>query len=88
MKRVFAVFVLTMTSATVFAQDGFSVAAEAVNETTSGPTEYSFLDDQVEGVLPKPVESLLPAEAPGETTSLIRIRASFVPELLMSVENI
>lgn len=91
MKSVLAVIVLTMAPGMVFAQTGLPAAGEAVSggiTTTAAPTEYQFPDDQVEGVVIKPFESSDVGEYHGKTTSLIHVRADFVPELLMSVENI
>ncbi len=92
MKSVLAVIVLTMTPALVFAQNGLPAAGEAVNgginTATAQPTEYDFPDDQIEGVLTKPDESQFRGELHGKTTSLIHVRANFVPELLTSVDHI
>jgi len=51
-------------------------------------TEYDFEADDVEGNLVKPDEANIGAEQHGKTSSLIKIRSDFVPEMLKSVEDI
>ncbi len=51
-------------------------------------TEYDFDDDLVEGALVKPDGALVGGELHGKTSSLIKIRADFIPELIKSVEDL
>lgn len=51
-------------------------------------TEYTFTDDLVEGDLMRPDGDMSMVRGQRETISLIRIRDTFVPEMLKSVENL
>jgi hypothetical protein len=51
-------------------------------------TEYTFTDDLVEGDLMRPDGDMALVRGRRETISLIRIRESFIPEMLKSVENL
>ena len=51
-------------------------------------TSYDFEGDDVEGALVKPDGENFNGEARGKTSSLIKIRGDFVPEMLKSVEDI
>ena len=51
-------------------------------------TEYTFTDDLVEGDLMRPDGDMAMVRGHRETISLIRIRDTFVPEMLKSVENL
>jgi len=51
-------------------------------------TTYDFEADDVEGALVKPDEANITGEQHGKTSSLIKIRADFIPEMLKSVEDI
>ena len=53
-----------------------------------GSTEYTFTDDLVEGDLMRPDGDMALVRGHRETISLIRIRDTFVPEMLKSVENL
>lgn len=76
-----------------FAQDGLPTAGEAMGNTGGGvtykkETVYDFDGDDVEGNLVKPDEANITGEQHGKTSSLIKIRADFIPEMIKSVENI
>jgi hypothetical protein len=51
-------------------------------------TEYTFTDDLVEGDLMRPDGDMSLVRGRRQTISLIRIRDTFVPEMLKSVENL
>ena len=51
-------------------------------------TEYTCTDDLVEGDLMRPDGDMSMVRGQRETISLIRIRDTFVPEMLKSVENL
>lgn len=51
-------------------------------------TVYNFDDDLVEGALVKPDGALVGGELHGKTSSLIKIRRDFIPEMIKSVEDI
>lgn len=51
-------------------------------------TTYDFEGDDVTGSLIKPDGENITAETHGKTSSLINIRADFIPEMLESVEDI
>lgn len=63
-------------SATAFAQD------EAPRETT-----YDFDGDTVEGALLRPEGDLMGSTRHGKKSSLINIRADFIPEMIRSVQE-
>lgn len=76
-----------------FAQDGLPTAGEAMgggdgNVVYKKETNYDFEADDVEGNLVKPDELGITADQHGKTSSLIKIRADFVPEMLKSVEDL
>lgn len=51
-------------------------------------TSYDFEDDNIDGALVKPDGALVGGELHGKTSSLIKIRQDFVPEMLKSVEDL
>lgn len=51
-------------------------------------TSYDFEGDDVEGALVKPDGEDINGNQHGKTSSLIKIRGDFVPEMLKSVEDI
>jgi hypothetical protein len=51
-------------------------------------TTYDFEDDMVEGELLKPEGDVLSARKRGKTSSLIKIRENFVPEMVKSVDDL
>lgn len=51
-------------------------------------TVYDFEDDVVEGNLVKPDGVVTSGELHGKTSSLIKIRADFIPEMIKSVEDL
>ncbi len=51
-------------------------------------TEYTFTDDLVEGDLMRPDGDMALVRGRRQVISLIRIRDTFVPEMLKSVENL
>jgi len=95
MKSILTVIALTIIPGAVFAQDDMPSAGEAMGGGGGGDnvvykkeTEYDFEADDVEGNLVKPDEANIGAEQHGKTSSLIKIRSDFVPEMLKSVEDI
>ncbi len=80
-------------SAPAFAQDGAGAEGEGVIVGEDGAvyeaeTNYNFEDDIVEGALLAPDGDLLTGSRHGKTSSLINIRADFVPEMVRSVEEL
>lgn len=75
MATVLAIGFLGMTESRAVAQDMPS-------------TEYTFTDDLVEGDLMRPDGDMTLVSGQRVTISLIRIRETFVPEMLKSVENL
>lgn len=77
---------------------GFASAQEAGADTIEDPntpgvvykkeTVYDFEDDVVEGAFIRPEGEYLDARRAARHSSLIRIRESFVPEMLKSAEDI
>jgi len=51
-------------------------------------TQYTFTDDLVEGDLMRPDGDMALVRGRRQVVSLIRIRDTFVPEMLKSVENL
>ena len=51
-------------------------------------TTYDFEDDYVEGQLVRPDGELVTGQRHGKQSSLIRIRADFIPEMVQSVEDL
>lgn len=51
-------------------------------------TTYDFSDDYVEGQLVRPDGELVTGQRHGKQSSLIRIRADFIPEMVQSVEDL
>lgn len=51
-------------------------------------TEYDFEGDDVTGSLIKPEGENITGETHGKTSSLLKIRADFIPEMLESVEKL
>lgn len=70
--------VLGMT-AIASAQDGSSAPAE---------TTYDFDGDTVEGALLRPEGDLMSGTRHGKESSLINIRADFIPEMIRSVHEL
>ena len=76
------------------AQDALPTAGEAMGGATGGDvvykkeTVYDFDGDDVEGSLVKPDEANITGEQHSKTSSLIKIRQDFIPEMLKSVEDI
>lgn len=57
-------------------------------EAAPAKTTYNFEDDLVTGDLVRPDGELLRVRRRGRQSSLIRIRETFVPEMLESVEDL
>lgn len=64
---------------------GFAQSAEQLYEDE---TTYDFEDDYVEGQLVRPDGELISGQRHGKESSLIRIRADFIPEMVQSVEDL
>lgn len=77
---------------------GIALAQEAGGDTVQDPSDpgvvykketvYDFEDDVVEGSFIRPEGEYLDARRAARHSSLIRIRESFVPEMLKSAEDI
>ena len=87
MKSILTVIALTIIPGAVFAQDDMPSAGKAMGGSGGGDnvvykkeTEYDFEADDD--------EANIGAETHGKTSSLIKIRSDFVPEMLKSVEDI
>lgn len=83
---------LVLTGGIAAAQDG-PVPEVAGGGTGDGTvykkeTVYDFEDDLVEGALVKPDGALVGGELHGKTSSLIKIRSDFIPEMIKSVEDL
>lgn len=84
--------ILLSTSAVAIAQDG--PQPEVGHEQEGGETEYEketvydFDGDDVTGNLVKPDGEDVQAQTHGKTSSLIKIRSDFIPEMLESVEEL
>lgn len=78
------------------AQDALPEAGDATGNATGDDdnvvykkeTTYDFEDDQIDGALVKPDGALVGGELHGKTSSLIKIRQDFIPEMLKSVEDL
>lgn len=96
MKKFIAVTTLVIMAVpfVATAQDALPTAGEAMGGTTGGDvvykkeTVYDFDGDDVEGALVKPDEANITGEQHSKTSSLIKIRQDFIPEMLKSVEDI
>ena len=95
-KLLFACVVMSLMSIpmTGFAQDDGPTAGEATGSASGGEVEYKkettydFEGDDVEGALVKPDEENITGDQHGKTSSLIKIRADFIPEMIKSVESL
>lgn len=77
-----AVTLLFLSVATAgFAQD------EAEGEAEPEETVYDFEGDTVEGALMRPDGDLMSGQRHGKESSLIDIRADFIPEMIRSVHQ-
>ncbi len=92
--KTFVVAMVMSLAPAAFAQDSLPTAGEAMGGGGGGgvvykkETVYDFDGDDVEGNLVKPDEANITGEQHGKTSSLIKIRADFIPEMIKSVENI
>ena len=71
-----------------FSLNAFPIMAAAKDTMVSNRTEYTFDDDVVTGDLVRPDDADIVVRRRGKESSLIKVRQNFVPELLMSVEDI
>ena len=95
MRSYFLNLVLTLSG---LAMPGLAWAQDAGGDTVQDPSEpgvvykketvYDFEDDVVEGSFIRPEGEYLDARRAARHSSLIRIRESFVPEMLKSAEDI
>jgi len=77
----------------VVAVGGTVAAQQAARQADPGvqykkETRYDFDDDVVEGELQRPDGQVIDARRKAKSSSLIKIRENFIPELLKSAENI
>lgn len=89
---VLAALAISLSPVLVFAQD---MPAPEVGRDQSDAnvqyqerTEYDFEGDDVTGSLIKPEGENITGRTHGKTSSLIKIRADFIPEMLESVEKL
>lgn len=80
-------------SSTTFAQTNLPKAGAATGQDSDGNvfkkvTTHDFEVDNVEGGVIRPDELGVTGEQHNKTSSLINIRANFVPELVKSAQNI
>lgn len=93
-KSLLVFFFVMLASTTAFAQDPMPDAGEAMGGgddsavTYKKETNYDFDADDIDGALVKPDGDNIDANQHGRTSSLIRIRPDFIPEMLKSVEDI
>ena len=66
----------------------FCGVAEAKPAPQKAETHYDFDDDKIEGEVFRPESSVIDSKLGPKMPSLIRMRGTFKPELLKSVENI
>jgi len=88
-----ALLTVLLLPAISLAQTPLPTAGEAMGRTTetsaSAPeTTYDFETDHVEGNIIRPLGESVGGEWHPNTSSLIRVRANFVDEMLKSVEDI
>jgi hypothetical protein len=94
MRSKFVVFLLAMVSwlptAASAQEDGADTIQDPVDPGVvyKKETVYDFEDDVVEGSFIRPEGEYLDARRAARHSSLIRIRESFVPEMLKSAEDI
>jgi hypothetical protein len=92
MKRILTLFAASSLLATVaFAQAKPAPApapAEGGNTTYKSKTVYDFDDDLVEGDLVRPDGEFIDTKKAAKHSSLIKLRADFIPEMLKSAEDI
>ena len=81
--------------AALSAQDALPEAGDTTGTATGDDnvvykkeTVYDFEDDNIDGALVKPDGALVGGELHGKTSSLIKIRQDFIPEMLKSVEDL
>jgi hypothetical protein len=76
-------------SAMIFVSVGaFAQSEQAAEPVYEEETSYDFSDDYVEGQLVRPDGDLITGQRHGKQSSLIRIRADFIPEMVQSVEDL
>lgn len=63
-------------------------AGALADEPGENVTQYSFVDELVQGDLTNPNGEVLTVRPRGERQSLVRARPHFIPELLKSVERL
>jgi len=79
---VFAGFMMVAASGAAFAQ------AKAGGDQYKSKTVYDFDDDVVEGDLVRPDGEMIDAKKGAKHSSLIKIRADFIPEMLKSADDL
>jgi hypothetical protein len=75
-----ALFSISTFAATAFAQSGGVIYEDE--------TSYDFEDEYVDGNVVRPDGELIAGQRHGKDSSLIRIRADFIPEMVRSVEEL
>lgn len=91
MRKLIATFVALsfLSIGSAFAQDKKEGDSGGKGKTEyKKKTTYDFEDDMVEGELLKPEGDVLSARKRGKTSSLIKIRENFVPEMVKSVDDL
>jgi len=77
-----------LSAATAFAQDDVVTDAENPGVVYKKETVYDFEEDVVEGSFVRPEGEYLDSRRAARHSSLIKIRESFVPEMLKSAEDL
>jgi hypothetical protein len=88
MMRIRELFVGRCAAGLLFAGAAVLAPAPVAAQDAAPETSYDFDDDLVTGDLVRPDGDLLTARRGGPRASLIRVRESFVPEMLKSVEDL
>jgi hypothetical protein len=85
---VLAFVVPTLATAQDMPQPEVGRSQQGGNVEYKEETVYDFDGDDVTGNLIKPDGENITGETHGKTSSLIKIRSDFIPEMLESVENL
>lgn len=77
-----------LSTSSAFAQDDVVTDAENPGVVYKKETVYDFEEDVVEGSFVRPEGEYLDSRRAARHSSLIKIRESFVPEMLKSAEDL
>ena len=89
-KRIAGVLFVSalLSTSSAFAQDDVVTDTENPGVVYKKETVYDFEDDVVEGSFVRPEGEYLDSRRAARHSSLIKIRESFVPEMLKSAEDL